>query len=254
MASAGDCGAACAAAGARAGGAPSFARGAGTGNGTVCANTMGANPLTPTSTTPTSSLRRILGRMRTPLRFPDRVNRPMWRDDDCNPPGYPDCGEFSIVLRLFFADQDFTLAGVIGLPDDTLFLHSFHERGSAVIPDLQPTLDVAGRSLAIAHDDGHGLLIEVGALALTHSGRIENGLAVLILVLGRRHCLEVLRRSLRLEVPDDFFDLFIGAERPVDAADAAASGHVEHVALAEQLLGALLAQDCAAVDLGGDLE
>ena len=38
------------------------------------------------------------------------------------------------------------------------------------------------------------------------------------------------------------------------AADAAAAGHVEHVALAEQLLGALLAQDGAAVDLGGDLE
>src|SRR6516165_7501260 len=187
MASAGDCGAACAAAGARAGGAPSFARGAGTGNGTVCANIIGANPPTPTSTTPTSSLRRSLGRMRTPLRFPDRVNRPMWRDDDCKPPGYPDCGEFSIVLRLFFADKDFTLSCVIGLPDDPLFLHSFHERGSAVIPDLQAALDVAGRSLAIAHDDGHGLLIEVGALALTHSGRIENGLTVLILVLGRRH-------------------------------------------------------------------
>src|SRR5476649_1770043 len=31
-------------------------------------------------------------------------------------------------------------------------------------------------------------------------------------------------------------------------------GHVEHVALAEQLFGALLAQNGAAVDLGGDLE
>ena len=38
------------------------------------------------------------------------------------------------------------------------------------------------------------------------------------------------------------------------AADAAAAGHVEHVALAEQLLGALLAEDGAAVDLRGDLE
>jgi hypothetical protein len=35
----------------------------------------------------------------------------------------------------------------------------------------------------------------------------------------------------------------------VDALDAAAAGHVEHVALAQQLLGALLAQDGAAVDL-----
>ena len=52
----------------------------------------------------------------------------------------------------------------------------------------------------------------------------------------------------------DLLDLLVGDERPVHAADAAAAGHVEHVALAEQLLGALLAQDGAAVDLRGDLE
>ena len=53
---------------------------------------------------------------------------------------------------------------------------------------------------------------------------------------------------------DDLLDLLVGDERAVHAADAAAAGHVEHVALAEQLLGALLAEDGAAVDLGGDLE
>jgi hypothetical protein len=40
----------------------------------------------------------------------------------------------------------------------------------------------------------------------------------------------------------------------VDAGDTTAAGHVEHVALAEQLLGALLAEDGAAVDLRGHLE
>jgi hypothetical protein len=40
----------------------------------------------------------------------------------------------------------------------------------------------------------------------------------------------------------------------VDAGDAAAAGHVEHVALAEQLLGALLAENGAAVDLRRHLE
>jgi hypothetical protein len=40
----------------------------------------------------------------------------------------------------------------------------------------------------------------------------------------------------------------------VQAGDAAAAGHVEHVALAQQLLGALLAHDGAGVDLAGDLE
>jgi hypothetical protein len=49
-------------------------------------------------------------------------------------------------------------------------------------------------------------------------------------------------------------DLGVGHERAVHAADAPAAGHVEHVALAEQLLGALLAEDGAAVDLRRDLE
>jgi hypothetical protein len=53
---------------------------------------------------------------------------------------------------------------------------------------------------------------------------------------------------------DDLLDLLVGDEGAVDALDAAAAGHVEHVAHAEQLLGALLAQDGAAVDLRRHLE
>ena len=40
----------------------------------------------------------------------------------------------------------------------------------------------------------------------------------------------------------------------MDAGDLLAAGHVEHVALAEQLLGALLAEDGARIDLRGDRE
>ena len=49
-------------------------------------------------------------------------------------------------------------------------------------------------------------------------------------------------------------DLGVGDEGAVDAGDPAAGRHVQHVALAEQLLRALLAEDGPAVDLGGDLE
>ena len=52
----------------------------------------------------------------------------------------------------------------------------------------------------------------------------------------------------------DLLDLGVRDERPVHARNAAAAGHVEHVALAEQLLGALLAENGAAVDLRGHLE
>jgi len=48
---------------------------------------------------------------------------------------------------------------------------------------------------------------------------------------------------------DDLSDFVVRHEGPVDARDAFRRPPVEHVALAEQLLGALLAEDGAAVDL-----
>src|SRR5205809_365206 len=60
--------------------------------------------------------------------------------------------------------------------------------------------------------------------------------------------IEVFRRPLRLEVTDHLLDLVVGDEGAVDALDAAAAHHVEHVALAEELLGALLAEDGARID------
>ena len=53
---------------------------------------------------------------------------------------------------------------------------------------------------------------------------------------------------------DDLFDFLVGDERPMHARYAPAPRHVQHVALTKQLLGALLAQNRAAVDFGGDLK
>ncbi len=52
----------------------------------------------------------------------------------------------------------------------------------------------------------------------------------------------------------DPLDLLVGNERPMDADHRPGVGLVEHVALAQQLLGALFAQDGAAVDPAGNLE
>src|SRR5262249_23319338 len=161
---------------------------------------------------------------------------------------------FSIPLGVFFADQDLALTGGVGLAHDAFLLHALHERSRPVVADLQPALDVAGRSFAVAHDHLHRLLVEVAALALAHAAGIEDRIAVLVLVVRRGDGLEVLRRALRFEMADDLLDLLVRAKRSVHAADASAAGHVEHVALAEQLLGALLAQNRASVDFGGDLE
>src|SRR5499433_1152697 len=160
----------------------------------------------------------------------------------------------SITLGVLFADENLALTGVVGLAHDAFLLHALHERGRPVVADLQPALDVAGRGFTVAHDDLHRLLVEVAALGLAHAGSVEDRIAVLVLVVRRGDGLEVLRRALRFEMAHDLLDLLVRAKRSMYAADASATGHVEHVALAEQLLGTLLAQNGAAVDLGGDLE
>ena len=119
---------------------------------------------------------------------------------------------------------------------------------------MQAALDVAGRGLAVAQHDLHRLLVKVAAVGLAHSGRVEDGIAVFVFVLRRRHGVEVLRRALRFEMAHDFLDLLVGAKWSVHPADAAATGHVEHVALPEELFGALLSQNGAAIDLRRDLE
>src|SRR3546814_13862733 len=62
------------------------------------------------------------------------------------------------------------------------------------------------------------------------------------------------RSPLRAPMVGDRLHFLVGDERPVDARDLLAAGHVEHVALAQQLLGALFAQDGARIDLRGDVE
>ena len=76
----------------------------------------------------------------------------------------------------------------------------------------------------------------------------------LFLVLVGGDGLEIFRAALRLQMRHDLLDLRVGDEGAVHAGDAAAAHHVQHVALAEQLFGALLAQDGAAVDLRRHLE
>jgi hypothetical protein len=79
-------------------------------------------------------------------------------------------------------------------------------------------------------------------------------LALLALLLLGGDGLEILRAACVFRWATTFSTSASETEGAVHAGDAPAAGHVEHVALAQQLLGALLAQDRAAVDLRGDLE
>src|SRR5262249_51592243 len=242
----------CAAVGLVEAGPPSFGSGAGVGSGMVSALAAEVSATMPNAA-PTNSPRPMPAMVPSPA-SPPVGSRPVWREDDefWQKALEPPITGFSITLAVLFAHQDLPRPGVVGLADDAFLLHALHERSRPVVADLQPALDVAGGGFAVAHDDLHRLLVEVAALGLAHAGGVEDRFAVL--VVRRGDGLEVLRRALRFEMADDLLDLLVRAKRSVHAADASAAGHVEHVALAEQLLGTLLAQNSTAVDLGGDLE
>ncbi len=101
----------------------------------------------------------------------------------------------------FLFDQDLTLAGVIGLSDDSFQFHALHQRRRTVISDLQPALDVAGRGLAVALYDLHRLGKQVGFSA-PHAGGIEHR-AVLVGRLFRGDRFEIFRLALAFEVAND---------------------------------------------------
>ena len=57
---------------------------------------------------------------------------------------------------------------MIRLPDDAFEFHPFHQRGGAVVADLQPALNIGGRGLAIAFDDRNRLREQVAAAIAAH--------------------------------------------------------------------------------------
>ena len=49
---------------------------------------------------------------------------------------------------------------MVGGADEAFLLHPLDQRGGAVVADLQPALDIAGRGLAVAGDDGDGAVFD----------------------------------------------------------------------------------------------
>src|SRR5271156_6659195 len=125
------------------------------------------------------------------------------------------------------ADQHLALADMVGLADHALGLHALDQARRAVVADLQIALDEAGRGLALARHQRDRLVVEIVARAAALL--IEAALAAAeLLVLGDR--LDIGRLALVFQKADHLLDLGVGHERAVHAGDAAAAGHVEHVA------------------------
>src|SRR5260370_1729359 len=110
---------------------------------------------------------------------------------------------------------------MIGLSDDALEFHSLHQRRGAVISDLQPALDVAGGSLAVALDDRHRLRKQIAATIATHAGGIEHR-AVFVGGLLCRDRFEIFGLALRLQMAHHLFDLFVRDEWAMPTADPSA--------------------------------
>src|SRR5262249_45501284 len=144
------------------------------------------------------------------------------------------------------AREDLALADVVGGRHHAFALHALDDAGGAVVADLQVALDEAGRALALTRDQGDRLIVELVALALLAFARRTAASLLALGIVG--HGVDIGRHALRPQVPHHLLDLAVRHERPVHACDLAAAGHVQHVALAQQLLAALLAQDGAAVD------
>src|SRR5437763_1089118 len=100
--------------------------------------------------------------------FPSMVRKPLKYEvilarASCRP-GW----QTALFDPLVVFDQNLALSGVVGPADDAFLLHALDDRGSAVVADLQAPLDVAGRGLAVAKNDGNRLIVEVRRLLVAH--------------------------------------------------------------------------------------
>src|SRR5688500_2023778 len=129
-------------------------------------------------------------------------------------------------------------------------LHVLDQASGAVVADAQVALYQRDRRTAGAQHDVASLVVQRVFLARRQAvdRRLFRDFRL-------QHFLDVLGLGQRLQMLDHLVDLVIGDESAVHALRySAARRQVEHVAHAEQRLGARLVEDGARVDLGGDLE
>src|SRR5689334_3772769 len=128
-------------------------------------------------------------------------------------------------------DKDLALAGMVGRADETLLLHALDQRRRAVVADRKTALDIGRRRLAVAQDNRNSLVIEIVRLLAADKARrrLAAKLARLTVIFGDRF--EIIGMTLRLQMADNLLDLLVADERSVNALDASAAGHIEHVAL-----------------------
>src|SRR5258705_13308991 len=75
--------------------------------------------------------------------------------------GKPSCSREWRILFPALGEEDLAFALMVGFADHAVFFHALDQPRGAVIADLQAALDVGGRDLAFARDNGDRFVIEV---------------------------------------------------------------------------------------------
>src|SRR5579884_3900811 len=141
---------------------------------------------------------------------------------------------------------------MVRLTYEAFFLHPLDQPCSTVVSDPELALKVRGRCLLALGNDLDGLAIKL-CLCIVLAARLPvEQVAAVFRLLGDR--LNIIRSTLLAPMFSNGSDLFVAHEWAMHSDYLLAAWHVEHVALAEQLLGALLAKNRSAVDLTRDLE
>src|SRR3569623_300045 len=134
-------------------------------------------------------------------------------------------------------------------------LHLFDHARGAVVADLEAALDAGDRRTPRFGDELHGLIIKWIALGVTAHFACETGAAVADIAFAIQNFVEIIGRAAHFELLDHLVHFLIGHEGTVQAHGHAGAGReIEHVAVAEQMLGALLVEYRARIDARRYLE
>ena len=124
---------------------------------------------------------------------------------------------------------------MVGGADETVFLHPLDPLGGGVVADAHLALEPGSARLLVLEHDLAGLAV-LALLGVVGGGEIVVEAEEAILgLLGDR--VDIFRLALRAPVLRHALDFLVADEGAVDALQGPGAGLVEHIALAEQLLG-----------------